>query len=118
MGNLLKHFKKEMRPAKWIHRIDGSYSGPDWIPGTPTTEDIKIVVPQPVKENELDPLPEGEGVSDFRKTWTETYIQTRRGDKDADVIEYPVGGRQYKVFQVDDRDVLGGYYRVIMREIV
>lgn len=118
MGNLLKYFKKEMRPAKWFHYADGAYSGPDWVSGAETEVDIKIIVPQPVKENELDPLPEGEGVSDFRKTWTKTHIQTRRDAKDADVIEYPVGGRQYKVFQVDDRDVLGGYYRVIMREIV
>lgn len=116
MSSLLQFFKNETTDATLYRKAAGTYVEGDWSPGAETSSPIRIIVPQPVQENDLLPLPEGEKVSDFRKTWSETLFRTREGDQDADEIEYL--GKRYKVFQVDNRDVLGGFYRAIIREVL
>ena len=111
---MLRFFDSETTDATLIRRGDGEYVDGDWIPDAEVETSVRIIVPQPVKENELGPLPEGEKVSDYRKTWSKTLFRTRSDDSDADVISYL--GKRYKVFQVENRDVLGGFYRSVIRE--
>lgn len=117
---MLRYFGNETVDATLIRYGAGSYSdadGGDWVEGATTETSIRIIVPQPVKSNELDPLPEGEKVSNYRRTYCAEKLRTREGGQDADRLEYPVGsGKRYKIFRVDERDVLGNFYRVIMRE--
>ena len=116
---MLEYFAGETTDATLVKHGVGVYSdadGGDWVPGITSNTPIRIIVPQPVKENELAQMSEGEKVSDFRKTYSETPLQTRREGVDADSIIYD--GRTYKVFQCDDRSVLGEFYRVIMREVL
>lgn len=110
---MLGRFKKQMRDAVLLRRSDGVYINGIWVSDAPVETPIRIIVPQPVKENELNPLEEGEKVSDFRKTWAEEVLRTRADYEDADHIRYD--GKEYKVTQQDDRNVLGNYYQVVMR---
>lgn len=111
---MLRYFENETTDATLVRRSDGAYVDGEWIPAGPVETPLRIIVPQPVTSNELIPLPEGEKVSNYRKTWSESLLRTRADGSDADRIRYD--GRTYEVWQVDERDVLGNFYRVVMRE--
>lgn len=111
---MLNYFQTEMTDANLIRYSDGSYVSGVWVPGAQTETPIRIIVPQPVKENEMNPLEDGEKISDYRKTWCEEVLRTREEYEDADHIRY--NNVEYKVMQQDDRSVLGNYYRVVMRK--
>jgi hypothetical protein len=113
---MLQYFASETVDATATLGDAGSYdANGKWVPVAGSTIDIKIIVPQPVAENELQMIEDGEHVRDYRVTWTESRIFVREGNTDSDAINYD--GKSYKVMQVDDRNVLGNYYRIVMREI-
>lgn len=94
--------------------LSSEYVDGKWIPYYADPVDILIIVPQPVKSNELRQLPEGEFRRNWRKTWLSGSIKMRDGEQDSDVLIYQ--GRWYKVFQVDDRRQLGNYQRAMIYE--
>jgi hypothetical protein len=65
-------------------------------------------------------FPEGERKYNHRKTWITSEIHVWPLVPEAATGENPdiflIDGKYYKVMQVDDRNVLGNYYRVVMRE--
>jgi hypothetical protein len=112
---MLEYFD-EFVSAKLISFSDGNYVDGVWVNGVSNIPiNIQIIVPQPVTENELQMLTDGETVKDFRKTYCKELLRTREDNKDSDIIEY--NGVLYKIYQVDDRNVLGDYYKVIIRKI-
>lgn len=113
---MLRYFKSEMVTASITRYPEGAYVAGEWTPGAETTSSIEIIAPQPVKSNELDPLPEGEKVSNYRKTWSEDPLFTRNGFEDSDRIT--LGGKTYQVYRVDDRATLGNFHRAVMREVL
>jgi hypothetical protein len=64
---------------------------------------------------ELQSLEDGEKVSDFVKTWSETRLRVRDSAKDADVVA--TGGETFQVRQVEDRTTSGGFVRAILRRL-
>jgi hypothetical protein len=112
---MLSYFDAETVDATVTPGAAGTYTDGEWVPASGATVAIRIIVPQPVNENELQMLSDGEHVRNYRKTWTETRVFVRETDEDSDVITYD--GKDYKVVQVDNRSVLGNFYRVMMREL-
>lgn len=111
---MLRFFKNETTDATLLRKGAGAYIDGDWTPDPEVSSAIRIIVPQPVTSNELFPLPDGEKVSNFRVTWCADFLRTRDDGSDPDVIEYE--GKRYEIYQVDERNVLGNFYRVVMRE--
>jgi hypothetical protein len=112
---MLSFFGAEMTDATLIPGDVGTYTAGDWVPASGASTPIRIIVPQPVAENDLQMLPDGEHVMNYRLTWSETRVFVRENTEDSDVIVYD--GKNYKAMQVDDRNVLGNFYRIVMREI-
>ena len=116
MTDLLAYFQAEMIAADWTAGDAGTYDASGaWVPAAGATVSIDIIAPQPVTANELQMLEDGEHVRDYLKTWTTDPVATRRGVKEADTLAF--NGRTYKVMQVDNRDTLGEYQRLVIREI-
>lgn len=112
---MLEYFD-EFVSADLLRYADGSYADGIWTPGILADPvSINIIVPQPITSNELQMLTDGEHVKNFRKTYCTDLLRTRNGDQDPDRIIY--AGETYEVHQVDERNVLGNYYKVIMRKI-
>lgn len=113
---MLGYFGAEMVTAVWYDGTAGTNVKGVWTPGTSAGQTIRIIAPQPVKANELENLPDGEHVADYVRTWTEKLaVSTRGGLSDSDLIAWD--GKTYKVAQVDDREVLGGFVRVLMKKV-
>jgi hypothetical protein len=115
MSGMLSFFGAETTDATLTPGDVGTYTTGDWVPASGASIPIRIIVPQPVTENDLQMLQDGEHVRDYRVTWSETRAFVREGNEDSDTITYD--GKNYKVVQVNDRNVLGGFYRIVMREI-
>lgn len=115
---MLTFFDSEMVDAI-LDRTDaiGSYSNGEYQKPATTQTPIRIIAPQPIRENDLNMLEDGEKASDYRVTWvfSDLEIRTRDDKYGADQIIY--GGTIYKVMQVDNRDPLGNFRRVVMRAI-
>ena len=113
---MLRHFKKEMRKAQLIKFGPDSYLDGETAPGIAAPpQDIKIIVPQPAKANDLKQLQEGEKLSDFLRTYAHKKyeIMPRVGDVASDQILWD--GQTYTVTQVARRRELGNFHRIIMR---
>jgi len=115
MIDLILLFPELLVSATLARFAGGQYAGGEWVPGAASTSVIQIIKPQPVASDELDPLPQGERVKDFLKTWSVTELQTRDGGEDSDRLT--LGGKVYKVVSVEDRDLEGGYHKVIIKRV-
>ena len=112
---MLEYFD-EFVSAKLLRFPDGEYADGIWVSGDVGDPiDIFIIAPQPITEQELQMLTDGEHIKDFRKTYCVDLLRVRKGDKDADRIEY--NNVNYEIHNVSDRNVLGDYYKVIMRKL-
>ncbi len=113
---MLTDYADIMTPADFVAGSVGTYVTGEWTPGVaiPLVV-IQIVIPQPIRAEDLEILEDGERAQDFRVTWTETELRTREGARDADQITY--NGVTYKVKQVSDRSALGNFYRAVMRKL-
>jgi hypothetical protein len=111
---MLKYFNNEKITAQLIPGIDGQYVDGEWVPVFGPVVDIRIIAPQPITANDLVTLPDGEHVRDFVKTYTKEKVYPREDNEDADILF--ARGKFYKAYQVDDRAVLGKFYRIIMRK--
>jgi len=94
---------------------NGSYAKGEWTPSYNAATEIHIVTPQPLKANELQMLDAGERKSNYLKTWFDEKVIPREGLKDSAIVTY--AGKDYLVYQVDDWNVQGNFYRIVMREI-
>lgn len=116
LSNILSHFETEKVTATWYDGTAGANVDGVWTPGLAAGVSIRMIAPQPVKASEMTNLDDGEHISDYLKTWAEVpELGTREGLKSADEIEWK--SKRYKVTQVDDRETLGGYVRVVMKRI-
>ncbi len=113
---MLNYFTSEMVSATLRTFAAGSTdSDGEWVAGADTDTSIKIIVPQPLNANDLKVLEGGEHVSNYLKTWVSVPVTTRESTKDADRIIY--NSKTYEVFQYTNRDVLGSFRKLIIREI-
>lgn len=83
-----------------------------WVPGTSSTDEIEIIIPQPVRPDELENLPQGEEAEDYLLSFTTDHVQVRVNNAEADRISW--GGYTYKVIQVSNRFQGSGFYRFVM----
>ena len=116
--SFLNDFTEFMVSADWVVRDSGSYNeSGEWEPGIPITTPIRMIEPQPLREQDLNMLEDGERASDFRKTWIKTIweIKTREDNRDADTIEY--GRFVFKVHRVETREGFGKFQQVILRNV-
>ena len=115
---MLSYFP-ELKVSAKLSRANttGDYSDGEYTPSTRTETDIEIIAPQPIRENDLNMLADGEKASDYRVTWVDADLDlaTRQATREADIIIYD--GTDYKVMQVDDRDPIGNFRRVVMRDM-
>jgi hypothetical protein len=112
---MLKYFNKEMINAQLIPGVAGQYVNGEWEPEFGPVTDIRIIAPQPISANDTVNLPDGEHVRDYVKTYTKQKVYPREEEEEnADVLF--ARGKFYKAYQVDDRAVLGKFYRIIMRK--
>jgi hypothetical protein len=111
---MLKHFNKEMINAQLIPGAEGQYVNGEWVPEFGAVPDIRIIAPQPISANDTVNLPDGEHVRDYVKTYTKQKVYPREEEENADVLF--ARGKFYKAYQVDDRAVLGKFYKIIMRK--
>jgi hypothetical protein len=114
---MLEHFSEEFVPAQVIRKSGpGSFIKGIWVPDSDAVpESIRVIAPQPVNARELQMLPDGEHVRNYLKTWTEADVETREGELDSDKLD--IFGTVYKVVQVENREPLGQYRKVFIREI-
>ena len=114
---MLEHFTDELVSAQVIRKAGpGTYVEGIWVPDADDTpEDIRVIAPQPVNARELQMLPDGEHVRNYLKTWTDADVETREGALDSDKLN--IFGTVYKVVQVENREPLGNYRKVFIREI-
>ncbi len=111
---MLKYFNKEKIKAQLIPGDPGQYVDGEWTPEFGPVSYIRIIAPQPITANDTVTLDDGEHVRDFVKTYTKEKVYPRESEENADVIF--ARGKFYKVYQVDDRAVLGKFYKIIMRK--
>jgi hypothetical protein len=112
---VLQYFQPETITAQLQRGQAGAYVDGRWVLSLAAAEDIRIIAPQPLVSNDLQMLQDGEHIRDYLTTWTKTRVMTREGGEDADRILFD--GDTYKVMQVDDRSLLGRFYRVVMRRV-
>ena len=111
---MLKYFNKEMINAQLIPGAVGQYVNGEWESEFGPVTDIRIIAPQPISANDTVNLPDGEHVRDYVKTYTKQKVYPREFGENADVLF--ARGKFYKTYQVDDRAVLGKFYKIIMRK--
>ena len=113
---MLQYFNSEKISGQLIRGNSGSYVEGIWVPVFDAAIDIVLIAPQPLTANDLQMLPDGEHTRNYVVSWIDvTNVKTREYDSDSDRIV--IGAKIYKIFQVDDRTILGNYYRFILREI-
>jgi hypothetical protein len=110
---MLRFFKKQKRIAQIVRGLEGEYVDGEWVSDFANPADIKIIAPQPINANDTINLEDGEHVRDYLKTYTTEKVMTREESENADVIFWK--GKAYKAYQVDNRNPLGNYYKIIMR---
>lgn len=115
--NMLASFADQMISVSIIRAGDaGAYDAAGlWVPESAEPDTILILEPQPLTGRDLQNLADGEHVRDYRVTWSATVLNPRVGTRDSDRIVYQ--GSEYKVISVNNRDVLGGFYKAIIRRI-
>jgi hypothetical protein len=114
MIDMLSFFADEMVTASWIAGAAGAYVNGEWSASYAAPALIQIVYPQPLTQDELQQLPEGERYRNLVQTWTTAAVNVRSGTTDTDKITYD--GVTYYVHQVEDRVFPGNFKRVVMRE--
>ena len=114
---MLEHFSEEFVDATLIRKSGpGEYVEGIWNPDADAAPvPIRVIAPQPVTPRELQMLPDGEHVRNYLKTWTEEDVETRLAELGADKLS--ILGSAYKVVQVSNREPLGDYRKVFIREI-
>lgn len=86
-----------------------------WVIGTPEVIAFEGMPPQPLDENDLKKLEDGEKVGSLQKLYTSFPLRTREGAQDADRVTFE--GHQHEVIKVDTRDILGNYYKAVIRRV-
>jgi len=117
---MLSYFNSEKISATLYRTSGSSYDDGEWTPATPSQTAVEIIAPQPLRSNELQMLPEGERKYNHRVTWITDEIHIWPLIPDSPTKENPdiflIDGKFYKLMQIDDRSVLGNFYRAVMRE--
>jgi hypothetical protein len=78
---------------------------------SPSETASQAVSPQPLQAQEMQLLPEGARVSDYRKTWARLLVEP------GDEIEFTATGERFVVFQQDPWGDYGNFYRYVIRNI-
>ena len=86
-----------------------------YVPGTSTSQVIQGVPPQPLNEKELMQFPDGQKIQDIQKIYTSFPVRVRSGEINADRLQFE--GGTYEVIKVETRDILGNYYKAVVRKI-
>lgn len=116
---MLSYFAGEKISATLVRTSGGAYSDGIWVPSYPASSSVQIIAPQPMRSDELQMLPEGERKYNHRVTWIETSVHIwplvpGATSEKPDILL--ISGKFYKIMQIDDRSVLGNFYRVVLRE--
>jgi hypothetical protein len=107
---MLAEFADLMEPMTLSRAAAGSDdSEGNYVAGSATTVTIQAIPVQPVKMGDMVRDEAGEFVRSAVKTYTQYAVVQD------DLITYR--GVQYKVNRVDDRDPIGGHYKVIMVKV-
>lgn len=112
---MLRFFGRETITAQLIPGATGAYVDGVWVPAFGAPGPIRIIAPQPITADDLQIIEDGEHVRDYLVSWSKTRVMTREGGEDADRIVFD--GDTYKVMQVNDRSILGRFYRFVMRRL-
>jgi hypothetical protein len=115
MIDMLSYFADEMVLATLQAGQTGSYVNGVWTPSFATGVSISIVFPQPVSQDLLQQLPQGERAQNYVQTWTTADVNVRDDTTDSDRIVY--AGKTYLVYQSEDRTFPGNFRHLILREI-
>lgn len=86
-----------------------------YVPGGSTSQTVYGMPPQDVDEKTLEQLEDGQKIGDIQKIYTSFHARERDGDVNADRFVFE--GFEYEVIKLSTRDILGNYYRVIVRKI-
>lgn len=86
-----------------------------WVPGARTLTPFLGMPPQPLDEKDLKKLEDGEKVLSLEKVYTSTPLMPRQGARDADRVIFE--GTEYQVYKVDTREILGNYYKALVRKV-
>jgi len=115
---MLQYFNELKRSATLRTFEDGSYVDGQYIKGIPSETPITLILPQPVKADELTFLPEGEHISNWLRTWIdkEFLVKVRDFKKDSD--ELIIEGITFQNIQIDNRSDYGGFFRCFIKEVV
>jgi len=113
--DMLSYFPDEMVTATLQSGQAGSYVNGVWTPSFAAGVTISIIFPQPVSQEQLQQLPEGERAQNYVQTWTTADINVRDNTTDSDRIVYD--GKTYLVYQAEDRLFSGNFKHLILREI-
>lgn len=115
---MLSYFPELMVTSQLIRdNTGGTYVEGIYVAPAKDTTDLQMIAPQPIRENDLNMLADGERASDYRVTWVfaDTDLHTRTKQHEADIITYD--GKIYKVMQVNERDPIGNFRKVFIRDI-
>jgi len=112
---MLQYFETEQTEVQVIRGSAGSYVDGEWIQNLSNPGTIRIVVPQPLRSNDLQKLPDGEHVLDYLISWVPSRLFTRSGLIDSDQICFNFN--IYKIEAVDDWSILGNFYKLTLRRL-
>lgn len=86
-----------------------------YVPGGFSTQIVQGMPPQDVDEKSLEQLEDGQKIGDIQKIYTSFPARERDGDINADRFVFE--GHEYEVIKRSTRNILGNYYRLIVRKI-
>ena len=113
--DMLSYFEDEMIDASIQSGQAGTYVDGEWVPSLAASAPIRIIAPQPVSGKDLEQLPQGEHTKNFRVSWTKETVKTREYLQDGDRVD--IDGATYKIFNTNDRRILGAYFKFFIREM-
>lgn len=112
---MLRFFENEKITVSLIRGASGTYVDGEWVPALDAAVDIRIIAPQPLSANDTQFIEDGEHIRSYLKSWSDTKVYPREGDRDADRIVFD--GDTHKVTQTDNRSILGRFYAFVMRRL-
>jgi hypothetical protein len=116
--NMLTHFAGFMIDAVLHTYSEGARDARGyWVSGAEQEETITISQLVPVAGKQLEMMPEGEKVSDYRLTYVNTSVglKTREGDNDADMLT--VDGVLYEVHRQTGFDAWSDFDEYLIKKV-
>lgn len=111
---LFEHFMHMMIDAEFQNATYSIVDG-EVVSGAPVITTVTTIRPMPLRQSDIDFLPEGEVPRDHFVAWTNS--EPTISDDDNLYTRMIVGSKTYRIVSCIDREDEGGFYRLILKRI-